>query len=770
MFTIPAFPELGAIVAIACLLFAIASFFFSQRSRSNLFFALSTISAGIWIVVNTVVLPTVTENLDPLVKVSFVFGHLTLILIWCFAYYFTTNNLSKSFRTIHIFNILITVFSIVFVIVSQLIVTKSYYIGDALILEYGPLYILESIAFLFVFIITIVYLFRQFRIAEGLSKNQLRLFLVGFGLTASISLLTNLIYPFISKDANSSRVGPLGVIFYIAFTFYAVVRYRFLDIKLFIGRFTYYFVLSLIVLIAYRIVLLSNNFIWGSALDIRGMLTGAVFAFVFVAFYDNFKVFIQSRINSVLINPGFEPNEVIVNFNKTISTLLDYEEIAELLDQTILKTIRPNLISVFVKLEEKDKIILKTQSTENEVALNYNNIYKLWENSAYIPIFLDQIELEVPRKFSSAFHELSLVVEEMRQKKIKLILPIGMKENSNGILILGSKEGDSPYNTVQIKYIESLCEITALALMRAKLYEEVQEFNETLQQKVKDATLEVQSQNSKLSEALKVERDMLDVLGHELRTPLGTIRNAMGVMDLKYKNKQFTDTDLEGFLKIGTENIRREIQLLETILASAKIDNDKLDMNFEKVDSNDVIADSFEAYKYDAEKKGIKLIVTLPKEVVYSYADRLRIQQVMDNLVSNSIKYTLKGQVELKLADEGKYVRFSVSDTGEGIPEEDIAKLGTKFFRANMYLKSDGKIGDRRIVRPGGTGIGLYVVYQIVKYMYGEVKVTSKLGEGSTFSFTVLKHTDALEDKNSFILTGKNSVRTYNDETRESVF
>jgi len=366
-----------------------------------------------------------------------------------------------------------------------------------------------------------------------------------------------------------------------------------------------------------------------------------------------------------------------------------------------------------------------------------------------------------------AFHELSLVVEEMRQKKVRLILPIGIKENSNGLLILGSKEGDSTYNSIQIKFLESLCEITALALIRAKLYEEVQEFNETLQQKVKDATLEIQSQNSKLSEALRIERDMLDVLGHELRTPLGTIRNAMGVVDLKYKSKQFTNADLEGFLKVGTENIRREIQLLETILASAKIDNDKLDMNFEKVDSNDVVADSFEAYKYDAEKKGLKLIQTLPPEIVYSYADRLRIQQVMDNLVSNSIKYTEKGQVELKVVDEGKYVRFFVTDTGEGIPEEDIAKLGTKFFRANMYLKSDGKLGDRRIVRPGGTGIGLYVVYQIVKFMYGEVKVTSKIGEGSTFSFTVLKYTPELENRNSFILAGKDSVRTYNNETRE---
>ncbi len=678
-------------------------------------------------------------------------------------------SLIKNSKTTVVFNILTVILTIATLVTSLISQEElSTALGKETI--FGPLYPIYLVYIVGCIILSVGILVRKYFTSEGKTRQQLLVINLGFIFAAIFILFTNLVLPFFFQEFRLQATGPLGSIAITLGVFVAIIKYGFLDTKVFIGRVIYYGIIAIVVLIAYRIVLIANTLIWGDPLDIKGMATGLVFAFIFVVFYDAFKKFIQTQINSRFINPGFEPNEIIVGFNRNISTLLDYEQIAEFLDETILKTIRPNILSVFVKLEEKNKVILKTQSEDNRVSLNFENINKLWENSAYIPIFLDQIELEVPRKFSAAFHELSLVVEEMRQKGVRLILPIGVKENSNGILVLGSKEGNESYTSVQIKYLESLCEITALALMRAKLYEEVQEFNETLQLKVKDATLEIQSQNSKLSEALRVERDMLDVLGHELRTPLGTIRNAMGVVDLKYKNKQFTNADLEGFLKIGTENIRREIQLLETILASAKIDNDKLDMNFEKVDSNDVVADSFEAYKYDAEKKGLKLILTVPPEILYSYADRLRIQQVMDNLVSNSIKYTEKGQVELKVEDVGKYVKFSITDTGEGIPEEDIAKLGTKFFRSNMYLKSDGKIGDRKIVRPGGTGIGLYVVFQIVKFMYGEVKVSSKLGVGSTFSFTVLKYTPELENRTSFILAGKDSVRTYNDETREPVF
>lgn len=676
--------------------------------------------------------------------------------------------LIKNKVVITIFNILTVLLSIA-TFITPLISQEELTTPTGKETIFGPFYTVYLVYLLACIVFAIGILIRKFLMAEGKTKKQLLVINLGFFFAAVFIIFTNLLLPFFFQEFRLQSTGPLGSIAITLGVFVAIIRYNFLDTKVLIGRITYYLLLSVIVLITYRIVLNIDNAIWGDPMDPRGLITGAIFAAIFVVFYDFFKKFVQSRISSVLINPGFEPNEVIVEFNKTSSTLLDYEEIANLLDQTIEKTIRPDSISVFVKLEERNKTILKTQASDNAVAFSYDNVFKLWSSSAYLPIFLDQIELEVPRAFSTVFHELSLVVEEMRAKGIKLIIPLGSKADSSGVLLLGSREGGSSYNSVQVKFLTSLCEITALALTRAKLYEEVQEFNETLQQKVKDATEEIQNQNSKLSEALRVERDMLDVLGHELRTPLGTIRNSMGVLDMKFKANQFETSDLESFLKIGTENIRREIQLLETILASAKIDNDKLDMNFEKIDANDVVNDSFEAYKYDAEKKGIQLIQTLPPQILLGYADRLRIQQVMDNLVSNSVKYTQQGHVEIKLEDDGKYLRFSVSDTGEGIPEEDIAKLGTKFFRANMYLKSDGKLGDRKIVRPGGTGIGLYVVFQIVKFMYGEVKVTSKLGQGSTFSFTVLKFTPELENRSAFILAGKDSVRTYNDEDRVPV-
>jgi signal transduction histidine kinase len=135
-----------------------------------------------------------------------------------------------------------------------------------------------------------------------------------------------------------------------------------------------------------------------------------------------------------------------------------------------------------------------------------------------------------------------------------------------------------------------------------------------------------------------------------------------------------------------------------------------------------------------AESKGLELINEIPDEEILLIADRIRIQQVLDNLVSNALKYTKYGKVTIKLEQSDDTVTMSVTDTGEGISAEDLNKLGQKFFRVKNFVKSEGKLGDRQIVRPGGTGIGLYVVFQLVKAMQGKIEVTSQLGEGSTFS------------------------------------
>ncbi|HII95249.1 MAG TPA: hypothetical protein HA367_05910, partial [Candidatus Methanofastidiosum sp.] len=116
------------------------------------------------------------------------------------------------------------------------------------------------------------------------------------------------------------------------------------------------------------------------------------------------------------------------------------------------------------------------------------------------------------------------------------------------------------------------------------------------------------------------------------------------------------------------------------------------------------------------------------------YADKARTVEILNNLIDNAIKYTDKGSITIKSEYNEDFVTVSIKDTGKGIPKEEIPKLGQKFHRVENYLESNKRLD---IVRPGGTGLGLYVTFKLVELMGGKISVKSEINVGSEFVFTL---------------------------------
>jgi signal transduction histidine kinase len=653
---------------------------------------------------------------------------------------------------------------LILLIASDLIVKGADITQFPVKISYGRGYLGLIIWILLSLISTYINIGTKYKTIQDKNKStQFKLLSICFSIIIIISIITNLILPN-TGDSSLTRFGPVTTLLLVAMTSFLILKYQFLDIRILLGRITYFGIAGLIVAIGYYFALTFDLLVFKDPFSISALAASIPMSIGFVVLYDAFRKFVQNKLNSTLINPDFDPSEVLTTFNNDISTILDYEGIAQHTLDTMGKTIRPKYKGILIKFGNRMEL-LDDGVALNDFQLDYNRILNIWNSTNHYRISLDELEIEIPKILRPFTTDLQIIMEKMRKDQIKLLIPVQSPNGVIGILLLGQKEADSPYNSIQIGFIETIANLVGLALTRALLYIEVRDFNRTLQKKVEVATQEIQSQNAKLSEALNNERDMLDILGHELRTPLGIIRNAIGLFDINFKTNKLSDDEITKFIKIAQNNIRREIQLLETILASAKIDNAKLDLDFEKIEANDVVHDSFEAYKYDAEKRSLKLTVNILPDQNFVYADRLRIQQVMDNLTSNAIKYTEKGNVEIGMLDEGKYIRYYVKDTGMGISDEDVKNLGKKFFRANNYIKSETNLKGRKVIRPGGNGIGLYVVFQLVKYMHGEVNVQSKLAEGSTFSFTVLKYSEELENEMQMLEEAKNgSVKAIESE------
>lgn len=626
-----------------------------------------------------------------------------------------------------------------FALTDRIILSANFRAGQLL-----PIF--GDLIFLFLFSATLavasfaLIMRRKYRHGNILLKRQIKYIAIGLTASTVLGILTNLVFVLMGVTSFVA-LGPSFVLILISFLFLLLINGQLFNVRIFAGRATYYAVLGLMVMVFYYTSHLLDLAVFKTSFSAGSVLIGLPISVIFIIVFNSVNRFIQNKVDSTFINPDYDPKAVISTLNKDLSTTLDINQISKVVINTFATTLRSSYEGI-VLFENNQMFFYEGKKT---IALDKPFIEKigaiLEKNKTILNI--DTFENDSIRFTDLSLQDVSFIINQFSLLKLKIVIPLFEGSKLNALILLGQKEGGWPYGKNELDFIKSVADISSLALTRSFLYKEVQEFNQTLQLKIDNATLVIQDKNKKLEQTLTFERDMLDILGHELRTPLGIARNAILLIQMKKKEKTLTDEDLDKQISVAVENIRREVQLLETILASTKLDNNKLELNLEKVDIIDVINDSIDGNISDASKKGLKLYSTdIPKTEVWVKADRLRIQQVIDNLLSNAVKYTKEGEIKVTFADEGSNVKVSVTDTGEGIQKEDIPNLGKKFFRINNYLPSAGKIGERNIVRSGGTGIGLYVVFQLMAAMNGKIVVESEFGKGSTFSFIIPKFSE----------------------------
>ncbi|MDQ7020727.1 MAG: HAMP domain-containing sensor histidine kinase [Candidatus Dojkabacteria bacterium] len=174
------------------------------------------------------------------------------------------------------------------------------------------------------------------------------------------------------------------------------------------------------------------------------------------------------------------------------------------------------------------------------------------------------------------------------------------------------------------------------------------------------------------------------------------------------------------------------------MLNATKLDTAQMKLTISEFNILDIVDESYNTFKSKADKKGLELTLEKPnEESIITKGDKEALQQIIDNLVGNAVKYTDAGSVNLKLEVLKDSFVFVISDTGIGIPQDEIPKLGRKFYRIENYIETEDKSEDvLRIPRPDGTGIGLYVVKGLVEMMGGELIIESE-GKDKGSKFTV---------------------------------
>ncbi len=230
-------------------------------------------------------------------------------------------------------------------------------------------------------------------------------------------------------------------------------------------------------------------------------------------------------------------------------------------------------------------------------------------------------------------------------------------------------------------------------------------------------------------EASRAKSEFLANMSHEIRTPMTVFLTA-----LEYLQELDKDPERRQLLDMADKSAHRLRSLIEDILDFSKIEARRIDLHEEPAPLRACVEDAVALLGLPAGEKGLELEVSIAPDVpAIVLVDQDRLSQVVVNLVGNAVKFTEHGKVKVSVEASPRNLLFAVSDTGPGIPGE----------KQNLLFESFSQIDSSRTRRHGGTGLGLAISKGLVELMGGAIRVDSRAGHGSTFSFTLPLKTPA---------------------------
>jgi two-component system phosphate regulon sensor histidine kinase PhoR len=224
---------------------------------------------------------------------------------------------------------------------------------------------------------------------------------------------------------------------------------------------------------------------------------------------------------------------------------------------------------------------------------------------------------------------------------------------------------------------------------------------------------------TRLKQLEEVRREFVANVSHELRTPLSVFH---GYVETLLDNPGMPPVEAEKIFHVLKRHSLRLNALVEDLLVLARLESRRDEMQFEEMDLHECISGIAMDWAAKMAKKGVALVLAIGDDIPVISVDPLRLEQVLNNLVDNALKYTpAQGVITIQASRQGGFVILCVEDTGAGIPPVDLPHIFERFYRAD-------KARSREM---GGTGLGLSIVKHIAHAHGGTVRAESTLGEGT---------------------------------------
>lgn len=592
--------------------------------------------------------------------------------------------------------------------------------GKEVVLNKFP-YMAYSLFVVLTFLESLRMFYLNSRKLVGLYKAQAKLLFVGIFISAIFGVLFNLILPGVG-NYQLIHLGPLATNFFLITIAYSIIRYKMFDVKLIIVRSVAYALSLFVVAVAYgsvSYILSTAAFTTIQNSAIESIVNIGLLVVVAITFAPLKRTF-DRVTNTFFYRDAYDPQLFINQLNRIVVTNVDVQQ---LLEQSA-KVIDMHLKAGYCIFSLQDN-----QTTRGRIVGDNSKVVKMREIEKLVDLAIDVDEHVI---VADSLENRPALLSYMRSNDMAVVakLATSTKFGTSGVgfLILGQKKSGNPYSKQDIGIIEIIANELVIAIENALRFEEIENFNVTLQEKVNDATKRLKNANEKLTAMDETKDEFISMASHQLRTPLTSVKGYVSMV-LEGDAGELNDMQRK-LLEQSFASSQRMVFLIADLLNLSRLRTGKFIVDAVPTNLAEVIQSEVEQLTETAASRNLKLTYEKPTEFPTLMLDETKIRQVIMNFVDNAIYYTpAGGSISIHLKETPKSVEFTVVDDGIGVPKAEQHHLFNKFYRARNAQKA----------RPDGTGLGLFMAKKVIVAQGGALVFNSKEGKGSTFGFTFAK-------------------------------
>ena len=553
------------------------------------------------------------------------------------------------------------------------------------------------------------------RLAKGIEKahsrkerGQFTLLIIGLVPIMLFSPLTSFLLPYIGINQFVS-LTPLYVCVFVFFVGYAIVRHGLFDVKAAIVRgVAYALVLVSLATVYYVLAYAISIFVFGGSVSTGMSMSpvNVILALLLAFLFQPVKRFFDRLTNRLFYKETYDSEEFYARLNHFIRSTTSLRSLLEKSVELLLGTFKSESVAFFIYRNEQALISAGSKGYKKlpiEDVREFDTLRK--------PVYVDSPEL--PRQLRRI----------MVSHRVSVIAPLYLNDKAVGLMCLGEHKV-SHYTRRDLRMLRVAAGEIVVGVQNMLAIQEIRDLNDHLQQRIDDATSELRRSNAQLRKLDEAKDEFISMASHQLRTPLTSIK---GYVDMILEGDAGEITPMQRkFLTEAFVSSERMVHLINDFLNVSRLQTGTFAIDKRPVDLAKVVGQELDSLKISASGRDLAFRYKKPQSLPKLLLDEGKIRQVIMNFSDNALYYSRPGtEIKVSLEVEGKDVVLQVKDTGIGVPEEEQARLFTKFYRASNARKQ----------RPDGTGVGLYLAKRVITEHGGSVVFSSVEGKGSTFGF-----------------------------------